>query len=168
MPPPASPSCPICGHPVLRPEQEACSECGLPWADWLDHDAPKLRMRRRTWLLLLFVFPLIFAIPPLLTARGAIMGARTFEASYLLTLPGFAGIIFLGLYHARAVGWRLARLGSRSRASRPPSLLWSIAGFLVLLVLLVLIYFVLIRLGFFWFVHPLRPVVPNGVPPVIG
>lgn len=96
------------------------------------------------------------------------MGARTFEASYLLTLPGFAGIIFLGLYYAPAVGWRLARLGSRSRESRPPSLLWSIVGFLLLLVLLVLIYFALIRLGFFWFVHPLRPVVPNGVPPVIG
>ena len=118
-------------------------------------------MGRGTWVLLLVVFPLVFSLAPLLTARGAVMGARTFEASYLLTLPGFAGILFLGFYYARPVGWRLARLAVPSREPRPPSRFWTCIGFVVLLTLLVLIYFVMIRLGFAWFVDPLRPALPN-------
>ena len=172
MSPPPPLSCPICGHPIIRPDQDACTECGLVWNEWLDREAPKLAMSRRTWWMLFFVFPLVFAVAPLLTARGAIMGARTFEASYLLTIPGFAGIMFLSGYYARAVGWRLARStvrrGDRLQQSNPSSMLWSLLGFLVLLCLLILIYFVMIRLGFYWFVHPLRPVVPAGAPPVVG
>ena len=172
MEPPSSVSCPICGHPVIRPEQSACSECGLFWSDWLDHEAPKLAMGRGTWWLVLVAFPLIFSIPPLLTARGAVMGARTFEASYLLTIPGFAGILFLSFYYARPVGWRLARrrrseAQSLQRTARP-SRLWSLIGFLLLSLLLILIYFAMIRLGFYWFVHPLRPVVPGAPMPGVG
>ena len=172
MAPPSSLTCPICGHPIIRPQQGACTECGLLWTDWLDREAPKLAMGRLTWWMLLFVFPLIFAIAPLMTARGAVMGARTFEASYLLTLPGFAGILFLSGYYARAVGWRFARRAARKRRplerSSPPSILWSVLGFITLLCLLILIYFVMIRLGFFWFVHPLRQAVPAGAPPMVG
>ena len=168
----SSPSCPICGHPVLRPDQDTCAECGLVWDDWIDRNAPKLAMGRLTWWMLLVVFPLVFTLPPLLTARGAVMGARTFEASYLLTIPGFAGICFLGIYYARAVGWRLARRLRRtphqSEGSRPPSILWFILGWVLLTSALILIYFLMIRLGFYWFVHPLRPVLPGGTMPGIG
>ena len=118
--------------------------------------------------MLLVFFPLIFSIPPLLTARGAIIGAMTFEASYLLTIPGFAGILFLASFYARAFGWRLARRFrsdpqdlERLRTVQP-SRVWTLIGFLLLLLTLILIYFVMIRLGFYWFVHPLRPVVPGG------
>lgn len=122
--------------------------------------------------MLLVVFPLIFSIPPLLTARGAVVGARTFEASYLLTIPGFAGILFLAGFYARPVGWRLARRfrsGFRNGLRpAPPSRLWSLIGFLLLSLMLILIYFAMIRLGFYWFVHPLRQVLPGGMTPGVG
>ena len=153
-------SCPICGHAVLRPDQARCSECGLAWDDWVDRHAPRLSMGRSTWLLLLLVLPVVFSVLPLLTARGAVVGARTFEASYLLVIPGFIGILFLSVYYARAVGWRLAR--RRSGNAAPPSLLWLVIGFLLLLVLQVLVYFLMVRIGFYLFVHPLRPVLPGA------
>ncbi len=99
--------------------QERCTECGLQWDDWLDRACDRIRMRTRDWLLLFVIFPVVAAIPPLLVGRGAIMGARTFEASYYLTIPAFAGMVVL--------------------------------------------YLVVIRLGFVFFVEPLRPV-PQQVP----
>ena len=164
----ASRPCPNCGHPVLRPQQRNCSECGLTWSDWIDRHASRLLITRSTWIILLLVLPMVFSILPLLTARGAVVGARTFEASYLLTIPGFAGILFLSSFYARAIGWRLSRWFSADRPSPspapedPPSTRWLVLGFLLLAILQALLFMVVVRLGFVLFVDPLRPAMPNA------
>ena len=158
--------CPDCGHPVLRPGQDQCSECGLRWDGWIDRHASSLLITRSTWLIILVVLPLGFSVLPLLTARGAVVGARTFEASYLLTIPGFAGILFLSGYYARAIGWRLARRRGVRRpdpaGDRRPSPGWWLLGFLLLALLQSVLFLVVLRLGFVVFVDPLRPAMPNA------
>ena len=104
-------TCPDCGHGVLRPTQDRCTECGLQWDDWLDREGRRLSLHWRDWLLLLVVFPIIASVLPLLSGRGAITGARTFEASYLLTIPGFAGILYLSWRYARPMVWLFGRHG---------------------------------------------------------
>lgn len=158
-------TCPDCGHEVRRPTQDRCTECGLQWDDWLDRESDRIRMRTRDWLLVLVVFPVIAAIPPLLVGRGAIMGARTFEASYYLTIPAFAGIIVLSWFFARPVVWWIGRRGRTRRdgVARPPGVSARVAAFMLLFLVQVVLYLVVIRLGFVFFVEPLRPV-PQQAP----
>ena len=159
--------CPDCGHPLSPTSQLRCTECGLPWADWMSGDRSRLRMTGRDWLLLLVVVPIVVAIPPLLAARGAVTGARTFESSYLLTIPGFAGIGFLAWWYATPVVWWLGRARRRrglepKRPCRIPRLLCS----LVLILGLSFLFLLVIRIGYVLFVQPLRP--PPGPVPVLG
>lgn len=151
--------CPDCGHDVLRPSQSRCTECGLQWDDWLDEHAMHVRLRARDWLLLFVFLPVVASIPPLLTGRGAITGARTFEASYLLTIPGFVGIVYLAWRYASPFVWRWGRSARSLRGGivRRPHAAGCIAAFCLLLVMQVLLYLVVIRIGFVAFVEPLRP-----------
>lgn len=162
-------SCPDCGHDVRRPTQDRCTECGLQWNDWLDRESGRIRMRTRDWLLLLVVFPVVAAVPPLLVGRGAIMGARTFEASYYLTIPGFAGIIVLSWFYAQPITWWIGRRGRTNRdgVHHPPRVGARVVAFMLLFLMQVVLYLVVIRMGFIFFVEPLRPVqqqapVPTG------
>jgi hypothetical protein len=158
-------SCPDCGYQLHRPAQDRCTECGLRWADWMDSHEKRVRMRVYDWLLLLLVFPIMASIPPLLTARGAITGARTFESSYLLTLPGFAGIVFLSWWYSAPVFWRMTR-ARRSAAETVPLPPSRIGGLIVLLLLMLLqafLFLAVIRLGFIVLVQPLRPPSPTSL-----
>ncbi len=158
-------TCPDCGYQLRRPEQDRCAECGLRWNDWMDSRARRIRMQGRDWFLLFVVFPIMASIPPLLTARGAVTGARTFESSYLLTIPGFAGILFLAWWYATPVLWRVtrSRRGASGAVSRPPSRVGSVAVFFLLLLLQVFLFLAAIRLGFMLFVQPLRPPPPANL-----
>lgn len=154
--------CPDCGHGVLRPSQERCTECGLQWDGWLDQSVSRVMLRGRDWLLLLVVLPCVAAIPPLMTGRGAITGARSFEASYLLTIPGFVGIIYLSWRYALPLAWRFGRQSRirRDGIVRRPGIVGCIAAFFLLLLLQVILFLVVIRLGFVYFVEPLRTIPP--------
>lgn len=158
-------TCPDCGHGVLRPTQDRCTECGLQWDDWLDREGRRLSLHWRDWLLLLVVFPIIASVLPLLSGRGAITGARTFEASYLLTIPGFAGILYLSWRYARPMVWLFGRRG-RTRSGgvvRRPRRAGLVLSFFLLLLMQIVLYLVAIRMGFVYFVEPLRPTPP---PPI--
>lgn len=154
-------TCPDCGHGVLRPAQDRCTECGLQWDDWLDRDGNGLALHARDWFLLLLVFPIIASVLPLLSGRGAITGARTFEASYLLTIPGFVGILYLSWRYALPMAWRFGRRArARGAAVRLPQSRARFLAFLLLLVAQVVLYLVVIRMGFVFFVEPLRSIPP--------
>ena len=129
----------------------------------MEDERVRLRMSGMDWLLLLVLCPVVISIAPLLTARGAITGARTFESSYLLTIPGFIGICFLSTWYARPVAWRLGRrrrqrAGETVRPAKPAV----VFAFLLLLIGQVLLYLALIRIGFVFLVEPLRPPLPGA------
>ena len=152
--------CPDCGHGVIRPAQDRCTECGLQWDKELDIQANRLSLQARDWLLLLVVFPILASALPLLAGRGAITGARTFEASYLLTIPGFAGILYLSWRYARPLIWLFGRQARVRRGGvvRKPQAVGIFLAFLALLLLQIVLYLAAIRMGFVFFVEPLRPV----------
>ena len=159
-------TCPDCGYRLHRPSQDRCNECGLLWADWMDSGRRRIRMGSRDWLLLLLVFPVLASIPPLLTARGAVTGAMTFESSYLLTIPGFAGIIFLSWWYAAPVLWRVTR-SKRSAAvevPEPPARVGGVLVFLLLCLVQAFLFLAVIRVGFVLFVQPMRPPPPVNIP----
>jgi len=157
-------TCPDCGHDVLRPSQDRCTECGLQWEPWLDHEGVTLGLRMKDWFLLLILFPIIASILPILSGRGAIMGARSFEASYLLTIPGFAGIIYLSFRYAKPLAWRcMRRSRQRTGTTSHPGIGRWLPAMILLLFIQVLVYLVVIRLSFVFFIEPLRPKPPTSV-----